>query len=92
MDGNQPIPQLGIPQRTVIKGDQTELAIAAASIIAKVWRDQLIVRLSQPNTLAMISPPIKAMAALSIVRRSKGWVPRVNIGSPLPPVGLVYSK
>ncbi len=45
VDGNQPIPRLGILQQTVIKGDQTDIAIAAASILAKVWRDQLIVRL-----------------------------------------------
>ncbi|NJK29485.1 MAG: ribonuclease HII, partial [Acaryochloris sp. SU_5_25] len=29
------------------KGDQSEPAIAAASILAKVWRDQLIIRLDQ---------------------------------------------
>lgn len=47
IDGNQAIPQLGIPQQTVIKGDQTDTAIAAASIVAKVWRDQLMVRLDR---------------------------------------------
>jgi len=47
VDGNQPIPDLGIAQQTVIKGDQSQVAIAAASIIAKVWRDTLIVRLDQ---------------------------------------------
>ena len=47
IDGNQPVPQLGIPQQTVIKGDQNCIAIAAASILAKVWRDTLIVRLEQ---------------------------------------------
>ncbi|MEO0377382.1 MAG: ribonuclease HII [Cyanobacteria bacterium P01_A01_bin.17] len=46
VDGNQKIPQLALPQQTVIKGDQKELAIATASIIAKVWRDQLITRLA----------------------------------------------
>ncbi|WP_008313309.1 ribonuclease HII [Leptolyngbya sp. PCC 6406] len=46
VDGNQVIPHLELPQRTVIKGDQTEIAIAAASIVAKVWRDTLIVRLA----------------------------------------------
>lgn len=46
VDGNQRIPGLLIPQQTIIKGDQGCLAIAAASIIAKVWRDRLIVRLS----------------------------------------------
>ncbi|HEY9828742.1 MAG TPA: ribonuclease HII [Stenomitos sp.] len=47
IDGNRPIPALGIEQRTVIKGDQSEPAIAAASILAKVWRDRLIVRLDR---------------------------------------------
>jgi len=46
VDGNQLIPQLAVPQQTVIKGDQKVLAIAAASIIAKVWRDKLITRLA----------------------------------------------
>ena len=47
VDGNQRIPQLPIAQKTVVKGDQHELAIAAASIIAKVWRDELIIRLDR---------------------------------------------
>ena len=47
IDGNQAVPQLGIPQQTVVKGDQTCIEIAAASILAKVWRDTLIVRLDQ---------------------------------------------
>jgi ribonuclease HII len=45
IDGNHPIPNFAISQQTIIKGDQTEVAIAAASIIAKVWRDRLLVRL-----------------------------------------------
>jgi ribonuclease HII len=47
IDGNQRIPHLLIPQETIIKGDQTSLVIASASIIAKVWRDQLIIRLAK---------------------------------------------
>lgn len=47
VDGNQPIPHLAIPQQTVIQGDQSHTEIAAASILAKVWRDQLMVRLDQ---------------------------------------------
>ncbi|MGB3293362.1 MAG: ribonuclease HII [Phormidesmis sp.] len=45
VDGNQCIPHLPMAQQTVVKGDQHVLAIAAASIVAKVWRDTLIVRL-----------------------------------------------
>lgn len=46
VDGNHQIPGLLIPQQTLIQGDQKALAIAAASIVAKVWRDTLIVRLA----------------------------------------------
>jgi ribonuclease HII len=46
IDGNQRVPGLLIPQETVVKGDQHCLAIAAASILAKVWRDELISRLA----------------------------------------------
>jgi len=51
VDGNKTIPELLIPQENIIKGDQISPAIAAASIIAKVWRDELIVRWakSYPN-------------------------------------------
>lgn len=42
VDGNQPIPQLPWPQRTVVKGDRRSPAIAAASILAKVYRDQWV--------------------------------------------------
>jgi ribonuclease HII len=42
IDGNRSIPQLAIPQRTVIQGDRRDLAIGAASIVAKVWRDREI--------------------------------------------------
>lgn len=47
VDGNQMIPELAIEQETVIKGDQFVVEIAAASIVAKVWRDKLIFRLSR---------------------------------------------
>lgn len=46
IDGNQTIPGLVLPQQTLVKGDQQVLAIGAASIIAKVWRDNLISRLA----------------------------------------------
>lgn len=46
IDGNQRVPGLCLPQQTMIKGDQRSLSIAAASILAKVWRDELITRLS----------------------------------------------
>lgn len=42
IDGNQEIPDLNVPQRTWVRGDQQEVSIAAASILAKVWRDTWI--------------------------------------------------
>lgn len=37
------LPSLGFPQKSIIKGDATCLSIAAASILAKVCRDRLMV-------------------------------------------------
>jgi len=45
IDGNQTIPHLLLAQEAVVKGDQRHIEIAAASIVAKVWRDRLITRL-----------------------------------------------
>lgn len=47
IDGNQRIPDLNMSQETLVKGDQHSLEIAAASVIAKVWRDALIIRLAE---------------------------------------------
>jgi ribonuclease HII len=44
IDGNQRIPDLDIAQQTIVGGDRSSIAIAAASIVAKVWRDELIVK------------------------------------------------
>ena len=46
IDGNHTIKDLGYPQQTLVKGDEKSLAIASASIVAKVWRDDLITRLA----------------------------------------------
>lgn len=42
VDGNRAIPNLDIPQKTVVDGDGRVNSIAAASIIAKVTRDHII--------------------------------------------------
>ncbi|ADI63135.1 ribonuclease HII [Trichormus azollae] len=46
VDGNQLVKDLLIPQETMIKGDERSLNIASASIMAKVWRDDLLLRLA----------------------------------------------
>jgi len=42
VDGNQKIPHLLLPQMPVVKGDSHSLSIAAASIVAKVTRDSIM--------------------------------------------------
>jgi ribonuclease HII len=46
IDGNRN-PNLAIPTQMVIKGDQLSFSIAAASILAKVKRDHLMIELDQ---------------------------------------------
>ncbi|MBO3460609.1 ribonuclease HII [Aetokthonos hydrillicola Thurmond2011] len=46
IDGNQLVKDLPYPQFSIVKGDERSLAIASASIVAKVWRDDLILRLA----------------------------------------------
>ena len=41
------LPDVPLPQRSIIKGDERCLSIAAASIIAKVTRDRLMLQLDQ---------------------------------------------
>lgn len=45
IDGNRIPPQLGVPAQTVIKGDAQSESIAAASILAKVTRDRLLIEM-----------------------------------------------
>lgn len=40
IDGHQRVPNLDCPQSTIIKGDCLSVSVAAASIVAKVRRDQ----------------------------------------------------
>ncbi|WP_156820086.1 ribonuclease HII [Synechococcus sp. PCC 7336] len=47
VDGNKTIPQVQLPQTALVKGDSRSVAIASASILAKVHRDRWIVALSQ---------------------------------------------
>ena len=46
VDGNI-VPPLDCPAEPVVKGDQRSVSIAAASIVAKVTRDRLMVRLDE---------------------------------------------
>jgi ribonuclease HII len=47
LDGGLHAPEKYKNQKTIIKGDEKELAIALASIVAKVTRDILMVRLAK---------------------------------------------
>ncbi len=46
VDGNR-TPDFGVPAQAIVKGDQTEPAICAASILAKVCRDNEMVELDR---------------------------------------------
>lgn len=47
MDGNKVVPEITTPQHAIVKGDQKSISIAAASIIAKVDRDNYIKELAK---------------------------------------------
>lgn len=47
VDGNRFKPYKNIPHTTVVKGDATFMSIAAASILAKTHRDELMMKLAQ---------------------------------------------
>jgi len=47
MDGNAKIPDINIPQSSIVKGDSKSISIAASSILAKVDRDRYVVNLAQ---------------------------------------------
>ena len=42
IDGNRSIPDLQIQQRLIVRGDEKVFSIAAASILAKVTRDNIL--------------------------------------------------
>lgn len=45
IDGRIKLPDLHLPQKSIIRGDSQSLSIAAASILAKVTRDRIMVEL-----------------------------------------------
>lgn len=47
VDGNRDIPSLEITQETIVKGDSKSVSIAAASIIAKVTRDEIMLEMDK---------------------------------------------
>lgn len=49
IDGRQLPQDLPMPARGLVGGDRLSLSIAAASIVAKVWRDELMVALAQQH-------------------------------------------
>lgn len=48
VDGNRD-PEVGLPTRTLVRGDGRSLSIAAASIVAKVFRDELMKKLDRQH-------------------------------------------
>ena len=49
VDGNRVPKEIGVPGRAIVSGDALSLSIAAASILAKVARDRIMVDLAQQH-------------------------------------------
>lgn len=49
IDGNKVPRGLAVPGQAIVKGDARSLSIAAASVLAKVWRDRIMVDLAQQH-------------------------------------------
>ena len=49
VDGNRFKPYCDLPHATIVKGDGKYLSIAAASILAKTWRDEYMERIAQEH-------------------------------------------
>ena len=47
IDGNKFIPYENIPHKCIVKGDATYMSIAAASILAKTYRDEFMYKIAQ---------------------------------------------
>lgn len=47
VDGDRKIPNIEIDQTVIIKGDTTSISIAAASIVAKVTRDRMLIKMAK---------------------------------------------
>ncbi|PSR57201.1 ribonuclease HII [Adhaeribacter arboris] len=47
VDGNQFIPYPGIPHACIVKGDRKYFSIAAASVLAKTYRDDIMTKLAE---------------------------------------------
>ena len=64
IDGNRFKPYQDLPYTTIVKGDAKYLSIAAASILAKTYRDDYMNELAQPSTARLsdngASPPCTA--------------------------------
>ncbi len=74
IDGNRlpRLADLGLEgeARAIVRGDQSEPAISAASILAKTWRDALMCRLHEcsPVSMTQIVPSLRLTPALAALR------------------------
>ena len=66
------IPQVTIPQVPIIKGDAKSASIAAASIVAKVTRDRMMVEYDKTLRDTDLLP-IRAMAHRSTLKPQEIW-------------------
>ena len=88
VDGNQK-PPLAIPIQTIIGGDGVELAIAAASIVAKVHRDRLMQALHDGAPALRLGQQCSAIRRATIARHCAGMAAR-RITAPASPRFVMY--
>ena len=69
VDGND-APALPCPCDTIVDGDARSVSIAAASIIAKVTRDRMMIALHERTSRLWLAQPTRATAPRSTSRRS----------------------
>ena len=78
-----PLPDLAVPCIPIVHGDALSASIAAASIIAKVTRDRIMLDMGPCCILSMDLAATRDMAQPNIWRQSKGWVRAVYTGEVL---------
>ena len=77
VDGNR-APKLSCGVQTIVAGDARSVSIAAASIIAKVTRDRMMVALHDESSRLRLGQPTRAMARRSIYAALKSLGPCIH--------------
>ena len=86
VDGRR-IPELKLPQTRIVGGDRKSFCIAAASIIAKVTRDRMMVELDVQYPGLRLRTAQRLLHRRTILTLSIAWAPRLFIVGHSPRMG-----